>query len=411
MSSNKKLYYGWYIVICGFLAMALVYASLVSCQGVFLKPVTEDLGISRTDFSAVMTFSAIGLILGSLFMGKLFKKYSLKKIMTICSIIVLLCFAGFGIAAKIWQFYVIAPIMGIAFAGVTNIPVSILINNWFGLGKKGLAMSIALAGSGVGGMVLTVILNTVVQAFGWRIAYFTIAAMILIIILPLILFVIVPTPAEKGLIRLGEDQNITINTGLSCTEAKKTFAFWLVFFAFFIVAVLNSGVLNHQIPYLTDINFSPVLASTIAALAIGSVGIGKIVLGIFCDKLGLKIGSFVGNFMFFLAMISLLMTAHINALSYVYIVMFSVGSAAATVCPPLYVSDLFGEKDFGSLVGILNVANGLGGAVGSLFCGKLFDISGNYTLCWTSFCILAALVVIMLWISLCKKPSFEETFN
>lgn len=408
MSSKKKIYYGWYIVVCGFLAMALVYASVVSCQGVFLKPVTEDLGISRTDFSAVMTFSAIGLILGSLFMGKLFKKYSLKKIMTICSLIVLVCFVGYGIASKIWQFYVIAPIMGIAFAGVTNIPVSILINNWFGQGKKGLAMSIALAGSGVGGMVLTVILNAVVQTFSWRIAYFTIAAMILIIILPLILFVIVATPAEKGLVRIGEDMDVSVGSGLSSAEAKKTFAFWLIFFAFLVVAMLNSGVLNHQIPYLSDIGFSAGFASTIAALAIGSVGIGKIILGMLCDKLGLKKGSFIGNFMFFLAMASLLMTANIHTLSYIYIVMFSIGSAAATVCPPLYVSELFGEKDFGSLVGFLNVANGLGGAFGSLLCGKLFDIAGNYTLCWTIFSILAALVVIMLWISLCKKPSFKK---
>ena len=51
MQSNKKIYYGWYMVLLGFLLMALAYASLASCQGIFIKPVTEELGVDRAVFS------------------------------------------------------------------------------------------------------------------------------------------------------------------------------------------------------------------------------------------------------------------------------------------------------------------------------------------------------------------------
>ena len=70
-------------------------------------------------------------------------------------------------------------------------------------------------------------------------------------------------------------------------------------------------------------------------------------------------------------MIALLFTSNIGALAYVYVLLFCVGGAVPTICPPLFVANVFGEKDYGSLVGILNVAAGLGAAVGSLLCGGI----------------------------------------
>lgn len=298
--------------------------------------------------------------------------------------------------------------MGLAFAGLTTIPISILINNWFGVKKKGVAMSIAFAGSGLGGMVLTVILNSIIQKWGWRTAYLADAAIIFFVLMPLILFLLVSTPKEKGLERLGEGEVTKSNSGLTSSQAKSTLSFWLMFFSFFMMSMINSGLLNHQIAYLSDIGFSASSSANIGALAVGSLTIGKIILGSLCDKAGLKTGSFVGNFLFFLGMISLLFTTNVPFLAYVYILMFCVGGAVPTICPPLFVSGVFGEKDYASLVGILTVAGGLGAAIGSLLCGKLYDMTGSYTVCWSLFILCSALIVVMQWVSLCKKPSWNE---
>lgn len=408
MQEKKKFYYGWYMVLFGFLVMALAYASLASCQGIFIKPVTEELGIERATFSGVTTIASVGLIIGSTFMGKLFGKYSLKKVMGTCCTIVCTCLAGFGFSSHIWQFYILGSIMGIAFSGLTIIPVSILINNWFGVKKKGVAMSIAFAGSGIGGMILTVVLNNIIQSIGWRAAYFTDAALIFFVLMPFILFLVVSTPAQKGLSRIGEGEVLKSDRDLTASQAKGTLTFWLIFISFFLISMLNSGLLNHQIPYLSDIGFSASTSANIGALAVGSLSIGKIILGALCDKTSLKTGSFIGNMLFLFAMIALLFTSNIGALAYVYVLLFCVGGAVPTICPPLFVANVFGEKDYGSLVGILNVAAGLGAAVGSLLCGKLYDTTGNYTLCWSSFIIISALIVVMQWVSLHKKPNWNE---
>ena len=269
-------------------------------------------------------------------------------------------------------------------------------------------MSIAFAGSGIGGMILTVVLNNIIQSIGWRAAYFTDAALIFFVLIPFILFLVVSTPAQKGLSRIGEGEVLKSNRGLTASQAKGTLTFWLIFISFFLISMLNSGLLNHQIPYLSDIGFSASTSANIGALAVGSLSIGKIILGALCDKTSLKTGSFIGNMLFLFAMIALLFTSNIGALAYVYVLLFCVGGAVPTICPPLFVANVFGEKDYGSLVGILNVAAGLGAAVGSLLCGKLYDTTGNYTLCWSSFIIISALIVVMQWVSLRKKPNWNE---
>lgn len=408
---NKRIYYGWWIVLTGFLVMALVYAALVSCQGLFIKPVTEELGFSRTGFSATTTILSLGLILGSSFMGSLVSKISIKKVMIICCAIVAACLFGFSISKSLWQFYALGATMGIAFAGAATIPISILINNWFGSKKKGLAMSLAFAGSGIGGMLLTMVLNNIIQNYGWRSAYVINCIIILAVVCPMIFFIVKKGPEEKGLTRLGEtseEKSTKVKTGISMAEAKKTSVFWMIFISFLLSGLLNSGLLNHQIPYLSDIGFNESKSASIGALAIGSLALGKIILGSLCDKLGLKTGSLLANMMFTLALVALFITAQIEFGAYVYIVMFCVGGAVTTICLPLFVGKVFGEKDYGSLVGIMNVAVGVGIALGSVICGKIYDATGSYKFAWMIFIVGSVLIILMQLFSLTRKVNISK---
>lgn len=404
MDNKNKFYYGWFIAGTGFLLMALIYSTLASCQGLFVIPVTEDLGVPRGNFSLVITIASLGLIAGSTFMGKVFTKYSLKKVVIVCTLVVVLSLFGFSRAQSLIHFYLIAPILGIAFSGATVIPVSILINNWFGTKKKGLAMSIAFAGSGVGGMFLTMLLNKIIQAYGWRMAYLANALIILFIVVPLLLFVIVEKPSNKGLKRIGDLENeVKSNEGLTLAQAKKTSAFWIVFFSFFIISLINSALLNHQVSYMNDIGFSETASANISALAIGGLTIGKIILGSLCDKLGLKRSAFIANSFFVLAIVFLVLASNVAALAYMYVLLFCIGGAMPTICPPLFVSKLFGEKEFGSLVGMLNVAAGFGAALGSLLLGKLYDAFGNYNVGLVLIIVLGTIIIFMHYTVLTMK--------
>src|SRR3989442_2082266 len=52
-AKRKSIYYGWVIVIVGFLAHIASAFSISSTLSVFLKPLSADLGISRGTFSLI----------------------------------------------------------------------------------------------------------------------------------------------------------------------------------------------------------------------------------------------------------------------------------------------------------------------------------------------------------------------
>ncbi len=403
---TKKIHYGWWIILVGFFMMALIYANLASAQSVFIKPVTEEFGIERSQFSLMNTIASVGVIVASLYSGKLFQKFSLKKVILVSSLIVVLGLVGFAFAKNIYLFYAIAPFFGFAFAGSTNIPATILINNWFGGKKKGLAFSLAFAGSGIGGMLLVKLLGWVVLNYGWRTAYLVDAALILFIIIPLVLFIVAETPKQKGMERYGEVPSETrqaATSGFTLAEAKKTPTFWVMCISIFFISLMNTGILNHHVAYLNDIGMDMAFSTNIAALAVGVLTIGKILLGALSDKLGIRTSSLIANICFAAAVTSLLLVMKAPSFAFLYVVFFCIGGATTTVCPPLIAGKLFGEKDFGALVGILNIAVSLGVAIGPLLCSKLYDLNGSYRLAWISIIVVAILIVFTQFALLSKK--------
>lgn len=396
MNEKKKMYYGWWIVFVGFLVYALVYSS-ISTAGVFTLPITEEFGFSRSAYSVRSLFAAAGSIIGCFTMGRFISKHNIKYTMAGSCVVLIISVVGCVACTKMWQFYVLSLLSGIGFAGASMIPVPVLINTWFGPKKKGIAMSIALAGSGIGGMFMTMILNWFCQNYGWRTAYYA-NGVLFFIVIPFILILVVRSPKEKGVERIGEiivNGVVTEKSGIPYASGRKSSVYWLVLGSFFLMAMVNAGILNHQIPYFNDAGFSASTAASLGALAVGTLTVGKLLLGTMCDRMGVKKGVFIGNMALMLAMIFIYMSANMHSMGYIYIIFYAVGGSVATVAVPLVVSAVFGDKEFSRYLGNINVATGIGNPVGSIFCGTLFDITGGYGAAWVVFAIVSAVIVIM----------------
>ena len=147
MKNNVR---AWLIVCTSFLIMSVIFATCISCMGVYVKPVAADLGISRTAFSLTITIGSFSMMLSSIAAGKMISKWNIKLMM----LIGVLCCAGsmflYSIAESVLLFYCSAVIMGISVSLTCNIPISALIKEWFDKGRQGLAIGVAFAGSGAG---------------------------------------------------------------------------------------------------------------------------------------------------------------------------------------------------------------------------------------------------------------------
>ena len=396
MKEKKQVYYGWWIVFVGFLVYALVY-SAISSAGVFTLPITEEFGFSRSAYSGRSLFASAGTIIGSFTVGRFIAKHNIKRTMIVSCMVLILCVIGCTFCTQMWQFYAISLITGVGFAGATMIPVPVLINAWFGPKKKGLAMSIALAGSGVGGMFMTMILNWFCQNYGWRAAYYANAALFFAVV-PFVAVLVVRSPKEKGVERIGEvmvDGTVSEKAGIPFAEGRKSLVYWLVLGSFFLLAFVNAGILNHQIPYFNDAGFTASKAASLGALALGALTIGKVLLGAMCDRIGIKKGVLVGNITLMLSMILIYMSAGIHSMGYAYVVFYAIGGSGATVAAPLVVSAIFGDKEFSRYIGIINVATGIGNPIGAIFCGALFDATGGYQAAWIAMAAISAVIIVL----------------
>lgn len=168
---NGKFYYGWKVVIMGFVLMIFGYACIVSVSGVFTLPVTTDLGLQIGDWVVWMTISSLANIGALLVVQKLMTEKYLKTIMIIGCVLGAIGMVGFAFATKLWHFYAFSVLLGICMGLVSSTPCSVLANNWFGPKIRGLALSLIFGGTSLGCMAIMPILNQIVIHVSWKAAY------------------------------------------------------------------------------------------------------------------------------------------------------------------------------------------------------------------------------------------------
>lgn len=150
MKSNK-MFYGWKIVIGAVLVLAVTGPAGVAIANIYQNSVTDALNISSSQFSISNTLIlSISVLLSSWVSGLLAKNF--KKVFLIGSLIYGLAYMAFGLVTNVWMFYLLSIVVGFGFLTSSAMAMSILISTWF-VEKRGLALSIALAGLGVGGII------------------------------------------------------------------------------------------------------------------------------------------------------------------------------------------------------------------------------------------------------------------
>lgn len=254
-------------------------------------------------------------------------------------------------------------------------------------------------------MLVSPAFTYVITNYGWRAAYLLNAG-ILIVIMIIILLVVKKTPEEKGLVRQGdEDAELDKDgakiqrelTGLTLAEAKKTPMMWLMVIALVLAVIGSSSLATQCVPYFTDIGFTPMKAAQVLSILSFGLIFTKLLLGYVSDKKGVKPVVSICFFLLGLSSLILFFVANSHLLIILFVPIYCLGVSAITVCPPLCVSALFGEKGYGSLIGIATMATGLGGAVGPLLCTKLFDVTGSYRSAWILYaCGLMVAVLLIL---------------
>jgi len=401
VKSNQRLFYGWYIVIAGFVITGAAIGFYNNCLGVFVKPVCDALGFSRGEFTMYQTVSTLTSMLVMPLFGELYRKVSLKKILLLgavgCGVIPL----GYSLSTHIWQFYVLAFFNGLLFNAASMMTVGTIVNNWF-ISKRGTASGIAFAGSGLFAAAMVPLASWVIAQYGWQWGYRLIGIAGILVLLPVIILVIKDKPEEIGLTpyiestTLAESRSAYQPTGLTRDQAMKTPAFWFLMLGVFFCGFTTMGVQPHTISYLSDIGYDYGFASTIVSALMLSMIVGKLSLGYLFDKVGSLKGSLAGSFAAFIAVASILVAR--SSVAAIWLYAFAIGFACSTgtVAVNYLTAIYFGDKDFSRILPLTSMAATLGISIATPLSGAIYDILGSYEPAWYMYLVTAALEILFL---------------
>ena len=197
-SAQPRIFYGWVIVLVSFLTMLLVMGTRFSF-GVFYSSMLAEMGWSRAATAGIFSVSMLVYAAVASGVGAAFDWWGPRRVFPVAAVLLGVGFFLCSRMTTLWQFYLYyGVIVGTGFTALGFIPHVALMAQWFNR-RRGLATSLALAGTGVGAFLLAPWSAWLIAQYGWRQSYLVYAGIIPGVLIPLILLVHRSRPEDIGL--------------------------------------------------------------------------------------------------------------------------------------------------------------------------------------------------------------------
>lgn len=399
-----KIFYGWWIVLGSVIMLAVMGPASVAVANLYQGPVTEDFGIPKSMFAIVNTIVlGVGIFLAPFVAQQLSKQGNFKRFLTIGIVVYALAYMGYGFAQNIYTFYILSLLVGFGYVSTTVIPSSIIVSNWF-VEKRGSAISLALTGLGIGGVVFSQLLTYLIENVGWRQTYLIYGIIMLVVCLPITWLLMKERPEELGLQPLGANnqghsqqlkQKTATGVSTPFQQTIKAPFFLLLMSGAVLIGIINNGGLGQFPPYLNAIHGAVKGAAIVSIYS--AVGIaGKIILGNLNDKYGVVKSTIYATALLVLTY-SLMPLGDDYSIAIIAAILFGLGNAVGTVAPPLITSAIYAPTNYSRAYGFVQSAVQLGMTLGSLVAATIADIS-SYGTAWIVMAIISALAGLI-WVS------------
>ena len=408
----SKIHYGWWIVIFGGILTGLSTTMVNTLNSLYVIPITTEFGFTRSEYIMTSTLTAVAAIFGATLIGNYMDKNNMKKIQLVLILIMSLSYISFGVSSKLWQFYLASIIIGLIYMSIGMIPISIIIANWFDK-RQGFAMSLVLAGIGIGGAILSPVTSSLIINYGWKMTRVYVGISYLIISLPIVLFILKPSPEDMGIKPYGyeeddkeDEKKINHDSKVPMVKIKKS-----TYYKLFIIGVVVSGVvcnggMQHMGPFVTD-NHTQIIASYMIALYSFSAIFGKLLLGYIYDRFGNSMSMIFGGGMFTLAYVLMTFFPKSIILMTMAATAFGIGNSVGSVNINLVTYGIFGRNNYSKILPFVKSIQQVGMASGPILVSLLFEKFKGYFLPF-SLSIFLTVFLTFSWIKSYKDAKEES---
>ena len=414
MTPRLPFFYGWVIVAVAFVTMALGVNARTAFSLLF-PPILDEFGWERGVTAGAFSFGFLVSAVLSPSLGRLMDRRGPRFVMEMG---VGLMAAGLLLAPLVsrpWHLYAtLGVLVGGGSVCVSYTGQALYLPNWF-VRRRGLAMSVAFSGVGVGSILLLPWLQTLIGRAGWRSACWAMAVLVLVLLVPLNLL-LARRPEDLGLEPDGDRSSRDAAAARraanvvdpawaaidwTLARALRTARFWWIAVGFLSGLYAWYAVQVHQTKYLVEIGFS----ASHAAWALGFVSLagipGQIALGHLSDRIGREWVWAVGNLGFVVCYLALLALGQAPTPPLLWVMVVSQGMLGYGLTSVIGAipAEIFEGRHYGSIFGMLMLAAIGGGAAGPFVTGALHDVTGSYTLAWWLAIGCSVLSGVAIWLA------------
>ena len=401
---NKPAYfYGYRIVVAAFIIQA-VGIGIVSAFGIFFQPLLADFEWPRAVLSLAQSLALLTSGFLCILVGRLNDRFGPRVVMSFGAV-----FLGLGIIlmstlGHLWQLFLFySVIFGIGLSTVEITPLS-ATTRWF-VRKRGVMTGIVKVGTGTGQVIIPLTASLLIVSYGWQTSYVVIGSVATVLLMFAAQF-LRRDPAQMKLVadggsRLQTQNNKAVETGFYIRDALRNRQFWVVCFTFLATMFCLLTIIVHIVPHAIDIGISSAAAAGILSTIGGTSIVGRLLTGAAIDRIGNKMAMIICLSLLILTLLWLQLAQELWML-YLFTVVYGLSHGGLyTVVSPI-VAEYFGTRSHGALFGIVFCCSMIGGAIGPVITGYIFDITGSYNL---AFWICPAMSTLALaLISTLRKP-------
>ncbi len=385
---EKKKHYAWKIVLACILMKLGTGGFIGVAMGNFVTPIVRELGCQVSQLTMYTSINAISMALLYTTAAKWINTKYIGKIMGFASVAEVVGLALMGTYRTVEMFYLSGALIGIAQAFTGFVALPIVINMWFKKNTGTVLGAIVSIGSAAS-MLYSLLSGQLITWFGWRNAYFIMAAASAVITIPAV-FLFIKRPEEAGCLPYGADCPDTLPNGIKSREAaqgdvsltaKQAFALPLLYIAW-VACVMYSyscGVAGYATTFATmELGQSTAFGSVVGVCSsLGGV-LSSLVVGRINDRYGVKKGLLWGSVTTTAGYLIMLLSYRNAFFVYPAIFVVGLGSCMYMVQCPLLARNIVGSKEYSTIWSRMMMINSLiGGGLYSTI-GMFYDKSGTY---------------------------------
>jgi len=388
----KRVYYGWVVVATLFVVNFATSAMGGLNLGLFVIPMCNDLGISRSLIGWVTTSRSLAGGVSAVFIGRMLDRFGPRLLVPAAALVAGLCVVGLSASTHVFQLFLLFALIGLAGlgAGAGGIIASVPVAKWF-VRRRGTALALATLGMGIGPVIFVPVTQALIGGVGWRKAWMLLGGISMALTIPLALAFLRRQPEDMGL-RPDGDPETSVEAEAaprpheaeavwSVGQAVRTRAFWLLTSALVLNGFAMGGGSVHRIPYWMELGFDAQLVSFSFAADAGSAALMMVVAGFLLDRFPARYVA-AGAFAGFAGAVGLMIVGSSAFHMFGSTVLFGCSVGINMVIQTYIWASYYGRAFLGTIRGVTMPAILVAMAIGAPTVGYIYDFTGGYVPAW-----------------------------